>query len=333
MSNQPDNRIPIWLDCDPGQDDLHAIIMCRFHPKLNLLGITAVHGNTILENTFKNASRVLKACGVSTPNVYAGAEKPLLREKENASHIHGVTGLDGSSLLPDADPTILQPGVNGIKAMADAILASPQPVIVAAVGPVTNVALLVSTFPEVKSNIREVLIMGGGIAFGNVTPVAEFNIYADPEALQVVLQAGLSRVVLVPLDCTHQCNYTSDVQQKFTDMATPINPAFTQMINELTAFVRKSYVGYGLDPNDINWHDAIAVCHAIAPETFTDVPMYVSTIYGNKGPAEGQTVGDSRLLGGKSPNCLVAMKMDTDAFWVEMFESWKLAAQSSKLTL
>ncbi|PVU93565.1 hypothetical protein BB561_003205 [Smittium simulii] len=335
MASTSDNRIPIWLDCDPGQDDLHAIIMAKFHPKLNLLGISTVHGNTILENTFKNASRVLKVCGVSDIKVYAGAPKvnnrPLLREAKNASYIHGVTGLDGSDLLPEADLSLMQTGVNGIQAMAEAIIAHPEPVVLAAVGPLTNIALLVSTYPEAKANIREVLLMGGGIAFGNTTPVAEFNVYADPEALQVVLNAGLNRVVMVPLDCTHQSKYTPEKQQKFTDEISPINANFAKMINDLTNFVRKMYVGFGVDPNNINWHDAIAVYHCIAPETFKDVNMYVSTVYGHGVQGEGQTIGDSKGSTGKAVNCVVAMGMNDDLFFEEMFKAWKLAAESSIL--
>ncbi|OMH84857.1 hypothetical protein AX774_g1590 [Zancudomyces culisetae] len=311
--------------------DMHPFAHVEFHPKLKLLGITAVHGNATLDRTFKNASRVLKACNVKDVKVYAGAEKPLLKHKENATHIHGETGLDGSDLLPDEDYSLMQSGVNGIKAMAEGIMNSPEPVIVAAIGPMTNVALLLSTFPEVKSNIREVLIMGGGIGFGNVTKTAEFNIFADPEGLQVILQAGLDRVVMVPLDCTHKCSYTSEVQQKFTDMATPINPAFTKMINDLTAFVRKSYVNWGLDPEDMHWHDAIAVCHAVRPDAFDDVPMLVKTVCGENDPNNGQTVGDRHISEHKPANCIVSMDMNSEIFWEEMFKVWELAARSSDL--
>ncbi|OLY81279.1 hypothetical protein AYI68_g4619 [Smittium mucronatum] len=172
--------------------------------------------------------------------------------------------------------------------------------------------------------------MGGAIGLGNITAVAEFNVYADPEALQIVIQAGFKKVVMVPLNCTHMSKYTSDIQMKFTEMASQINPTFTRMVNELTAFVRNSYIGYGLDPENISWHDAIAIGHAVAPEKYTDVDMKVTVVYGNgAGISEGQTIGDSRS---SEKNCTVVMAMDTDHFWTEMFEAWRLAAQSSKMT-
>ncbi|OMJ26075.1 hypothetical protein AYI70_g459 [Smittium culicis] len=256
-----------------------------------------------------------------------------VRNREDAAHIHGETGLDGSDILPGPDVSLLEDKKNCFEAMRDAILSSPQPVVLAAVGPLTNIAILVMTYPEVTSNVREVLIMGGGIGTGNITPVAEFNIYADPEALQVVLQAEFKKVVMVPLNCTCLSNYTKEVQQRFTDMASKINPTFTQMINELTGFVRKSYIGYGLDPNLISWHDAIAVAHVVAPEgMYEDVDMKVTCVYGNcSGVAQGETIGDRRAPENEK-NCTVVMGMDIEHFWVEMFEAWRLAAMSSKLS-
>ncbi|PVU86428.1 hypothetical protein BB560_006725, partial [Smittium megazygosporum] len=256
---------------------------------------------------------------------------PILRTPENAAYIHGETGLGGSDLIPDADESIMDFNVGGVQAMADAIINSSEPVVLAAVGPLTNIALLLLTYPQAKKNIKEILIMGGGFGLGNVTPVAEFNIYADPEACQVVLNSGVERIVMVPLNCTHQSSYTREHQEKFTELITPINPNFARMINELTDYVRQKYVSWGLDPNSISWHDPIAVSHCIVPEAFEDVEMNVTTVFGHGVQGEGQTIGDPIMRHGKKPNCVVVMKMKDEAFFKEMFTAWEIAAKSSIL--
>ena len=192
--------IPLVIDTDPGIDDALAILLALASPEVDLRLVTTVHGNVELAQTTENALRVLHLAGRSDVPVAAGARESLVHpQPERAGHVHGAAGLGGVELPPSAAVVDPRPAV---VALAELLLTLPEPVTVAAVGPLTNIALLLRVFPEAAARIGRLVVMGGSAARGgNVTAAAEFNVWADPEAAQAVLTSALP-TLLVGLDVT-----------------------------------------------------------------------------------------------------------------------------------
>jgi pyrimidine-specific ribonucleoside hydrolase len=189
---------PILLDCDPGHDDAIALLLAVASPELELLGVTTVAGNQTVEKTTANAIRVLELVGSDVP-VAAGAGRPLVREPYVAAYVHGETGLDGPDLPPARREPVDQHAVDFLAERIDGAT-------LVATGPLTNVALLLA---REEASPERIVLMGGAIAEGNVTPAAEFNIWADPEAAARVFSSGLD-VTMVGLDVTHQALLTDE---------------------------------------------------------------------------------------------------------------------------
>ncbi|WEW55324.1 Uridine nucleosidase 1 [Emydomyces testavorans] len=274
-------KIPLWLDCDPGHDDAFAILLAAHHPQLKLLGITTVHGNASLENTTVNARSVLEAIGQPNIPVYPGSKKPFCRLAVHAPSIHGSSGIDGTDLLPvPKTPPVTD--TNPILAMRDALIAQPKNMAwVVATGALTNIALLFATFPEVADHVRGVSIMGGAIGdgfsgapiskrpgeecrIGNITPYAEFNIYADPEAAKSILTSPIlaPKTTLITLDLTHQVLATQKVQSLIlgTESMDDSKPSILRRIlHDLLTFFASTYdtvFGIAAGPP---LHDPVAV--------------------------------------------------------------------------
>ena len=206
--SSPGGRTPIILDCDPGHDDAIALLLALASPEVDLLGVTTVHGNQTLEKTTANALRVLDLVGRDDVPVAAGADRPLQRELIVASHVHGDSGLDGPVLPPPRRAALDEPAV---AFMERAIAASDAPVTLVPTGPLTNVALLLERTGG--ANVERIVLMGGAVAEGNMTPAAEFNIWADPEAAQAVFHAGID-TTMVGLDVTHLAVTTPALQEQ-----------------------------------------------------------------------------------------------------------------------
>ena len=212
----------IWLDCDPGHDDAMALLLAAHSPgALRLLGVSTVAGNQSVDKTTHNACRVLDAVGAAPAiKVVRGQDAPLLRPARHDPGIHGESGLDGSAILDGvrADPARLvsKAGTKGVMHMAESILGhTGGKVTLIATGALTNVALLLALYPEVKPALTEIVLMGGAMGIGNRHPVAEFNILCDPEAAQLVFTCGV-RVVMVPLEVTHTALATPEVMGRIT---------------------------------------------------------------------------------------------------------------------
>ncbi|POY72059.1 hypothetical protein BMF94_4929 [Rhodotorula taiwanensis] len=214
-------KIPVWLDCDPGHDDAVAILMALHLPQIDLLGISAVHGNASLHNTVRNAARCLLAFGsteqIERIQVYAGASEPLIRMSRVDNEIHGEDGLGGVEGLPDAsDPAVLAKleatrGQSAVLAIADAARALPKDkkLVLVATGSFTNAALFVSLFPDlVRDKVDKVVVMGGAEGRGNRSPTAEYNILTDPHAASILLNHEIS-VIMAPLNITHTAIFRS----------------------------------------------------------------------------------------------------------------------------
>jgi purine nucleosidase/pyrimidine-specific ribonucleoside hydrolase len=295
--------VPVILDCDPGHDDAIALMLTLASPELELLGVTTVAGNQTLEKTTANAIRVLDHIGRPSVPVSPGASRPLVREREVAANVHGETGLDG----PDLPPASREAGpAHAIDWIAEALAGSSSPVTLVATGPLTNVALLLARYPDVEGKLARIVLMGGAIAIGNVTPAAEFNIWADPEAAHRVFTSGLE-VTMVGLDVTHQALLTPAHAERLAAAGRA-----GKLVADLFAFYSRFHrERYGWEGAPV--HDAVAVAHVI-DETLLEVGPYGVRIDTGSELSRGRTYVDLHGSVGWSGNCRVATGIDADRF-------------------
>jgi purine nucleosidase len=192
--------IPLILDCDPGIDDFLAILMILAAPeRFNLLGISVTGGNVPLKYTVKNALKACELAGRREVKVYAGCPYPLLRPLELQDEVHGETGLKGYDL---PEPTMKVQETHGVDFLIDTIMNSTEKVTLATTAPLTNVALAIVREPRILENIEEIVTMGGSMGLGNITPAAEYNFYADPDAAYILYTCG-KKITTVSIDITH----------------------------------------------------------------------------------------------------------------------------------
>ena len=255
---------PIILDCDPGHDDAIALLLALASPELELLGVTTVHGNQTLEKTTANALRVLDLAGRDDIPVAAGADRPLERELTVASHVHGDSGLDGPA-LPPAEPRRRSASTPSTSWRGRSRRAR-RPVTLVPTGPLTNIALLLERTGG--ANVERIVLMGGAIAEGNMTPAAEFNIWADPEAAQAVFHAGLD-TTMIGLDVTHRRSRRPRLQERLRAAGT-IGAFVADLVDFFAVYHRETY---GWDGAPI--HDAVAVAHVIRPGLVTTIERNV----------------------------------------------------------
>jgi len=301
MSASP-TAIPIILDCDPGHDDAIALLLALASPEVELLGVTTVHGNQTLEKTTTNALRVLDLVGRGDVSVAPGADRPLVRELTVASHVHGESGLDGPSLPPAARTAL---GEHAVDFMERTIAASARPVTLVPTGPLTNIALLLERTGG--ANVERIVLMGGAIAEGNMTPAAEFNIWADPEAAQAVFSAGMAKT-MIGLDVTHKAVTTPALQERLVATG-PVGTFVADLVEFFAVYHREIY---GWDGAPI--HDAVAVAHVICPGLVTTVECNVEVELVSE-LCRGRTVVDLWRRTGREPNADVGVELDTDAFF------------------
>ncbi len=298
---------PVILDCDPGHDDAIALLLALASPELDVLGVTTVHGNQTLEKTTANALRVLDLVDRSDVPVAAGAERPLVRDLVVASHVHGESGLDGP-VLPPAGRAPLRD--HAVDFMERAIAASSTPVTVIPTGPLTNVALLLERTGG--ANVDRIVFMGGAIAEGNMTPAAEFNIWADPEAAASVLHSGID-TTMIGLDVTHLARTTPAVQARLR--ATGAAGAFVaDLIDFFAVYHRETY---GWDGAPI--HDAVAVAHVIRPGLVTVLDRNVEVEL-ESDLCRGRTVVDRWRRTERPANAHVGVDLDTGGFFELLVE-------------
>ena len=297
-------RRKIILDCDPGHDDAIALMMSAKHPSLELLGVTIVAGNQTLEKTLVNGLNVCQKLGLSVP-VYAGMKRPIMRQQIVAADIHGESGLDG----PVFDPLTKKPEPeHAVSYLIRTLMASEGDITLVAVGPLSNVAVAMRMEPGIVSKIREIVLMGGAYGTGNVTPSAEFNIYADPEAARVVFTSGVP-IVMMGLDLTNQTVCTADVIERMRNTGNRAGALFA----DIMSFTLKTQAEvYGLACGPV--HDATCIGYLIDPGCITTKDMYVE-IDVNEGPCYGRTVCDELGITGKTPNAKVGTRIDTPRFW------------------
>jgi inosine-uridine nucleoside N-ribohydrolase len=289
----------ILLDCDPGHDDAIALLLALASPELELLGVTTVAGNQTLEKTTANAIRLLEFVARTEVPVAAGADRPLIREQYVASYVHGETGLDGPDLPPANGPPLDR---HAVDFLADQIRGHGGEVTLVPTGPLTNVALLLALHPDARP--ERIVLMGGAIAEGNVTPAAEFNIWADPEAAARVFDSGLD-VTMVGLDVTHKALFTPAHTERLAGRV-------GRMVAELLEFYGHFHKEvYNFDGSPI--HDAVAVAHVIRDDIVKTEHLNTEIDVESE-LCRGRTVVDVWGRSGREPNSHVGVDIDADAF-------------------
>lgn len=275
------------IDTDPGVDDAFAIAIAALSEDVDLLGVTTVFGNVSLAATTRNALRLLELCGRSDVPVAAGADRPLIHpQAARAGHVHGPDGLSGrSSALPEPKRD-LEPG-GAVRLLLSLLEAADQPVTLAPIGPLTNIALLLAAHPQVKDKIARIVLMGGGVDRGNSTASAEFNIWSDPEAARRVLVEEDVPCVLVPLDLTYKCAVDTAWLAKLASHGR-VGAALEALTPAYLASYRRS-----LGWDGIVLHDAVAVAEAISPGILR-TESYPIEVECSFGPGRGATLVDRR---------------------------------------
>lgn len=307
--------IPLILDCDPGHDDALAMILAAYNPALNLLGITTVSGNGGIAKVTLNARRVATLANINVP-IAEGAGKAILGAIEEASDIHGESALDGAEL---PEPKMELSKLHAVDLIAKLIMEHSEPVTLVATGPLTNIALFLKMYPQLKNRVSEIVFMGGSAGRGNRTPYAEFNIWMDPEAADVVLRSGLP-LTMCGLDVTHQALVTKDVFAALTDMKNPLS----ETIIGLLKFFAKTYDEVFEMP-DPPLHDPVAI--ALLIDRTVVKSRYVNVQVELSGPlTRGATVVDIYQRLGEPANCNVALELDADKFWSLMLDAIRKAA-------
>ncbi|MFN8631740.1 MAG: nucleoside hydrolase [Chloroflexota bacterium] len=303
-----DHPLPLIIDSDPGLDDALAIGLACASPEVKLLAVTTVGGNADVTRCTENALRLLHAYGRDDVPVAEGAAGAMLGDVVRATEVHGVSGVGNTQLPPS--PNQARPE-GAIALMAQLIADSPEPVAIAPIGPLTNIALLLRIYPHLAPKIAHICLMGGSIGEGNTTAAAEFNIIADPEAADVVFRSGVP-ITMIGLDVTHMALLDRAASQALRDLRNESG----RIAAELT--------DHALDRN-LEWsgatstaiHDAVAIAHFLVPDLVAVAPYHVA-VETSHGPARGRTVCDGvpyRLKRrGLAPNADVGIVIDRRRF-------------------
>lgn len=297
--------LPIILDCDPGHDDAIAMVLALASPELDVKAITASAGNQTPDKTLRNVLRMLTLLRRQDIPVAGGARKPLMRELIIAENVHGESGLDGPAL---PEPDFTPQACTAVELMAKTLRESPQPVTIVATGPQTNVALLLNSHPELHDKIARIVLMGGAMVLGNWQPAAEFNIYVDPEAAEIVFQSGIP-VVMAGLDVTHRAQIHGLDIERFRQVGNPVATIVAELLDFFMEYHKDAKWGFTGAP----LHDPCTIAWLLKPELFTSVERWVGVETQGK-YTQGMTVIDYYFLTGKQPNTTVLLDIDRERF-------------------
>lgn len=287
---------PIIIDTDPGIDDAAAISFALNHPEFDLEMISTVNGNVGIEKTTANALKIKRFFNSDVP-VHRGASQPLLSAIVDASEVHGESGMEGYT-FPEINESDLD-STHAVEAMRDILLKSETPITLIPIGPLTNIALLLMTYPEVKAYIKEIVLMGGSASRGNVTPLAEFNIYCDPEAAQIVFNSGLP-ITMIGLDVARSSSLTHETINEL------------KSINETGKMLHQLFKHYRGDDFEkgINVYDAYTLLYLLHPEHFVvrEADVQIET--------DGKLTRGASVVDFKSqfPNTTVVMSVQANIF-------------------
>ncbi len=298
----------VIIDCDPGVDDAIALLLA-FGAQMLVMGVTTVAGNVPLSLTYGNARKICELAGREVP-VFAGCPRPLIRPLATAEEVHGATGLQGADL---PEPRGKGRSQHSVDFLIQQLLSAPAPITVAALGPLTNLAVALIQCPQIANQIAQLVIMGGAMGQGNITPSAEFNIYVDPHAAHVVLSAGIP-TTLITLDVTHQVLTTPERLAAIRAIGNPVSTAAAGM---LAFYGQSDLARYGLPGGPL--HDPCVIAYLLKPQLFTtrSVPVTVE-LTGEQ--TMGRTVVD--WYGGDSEAAIqVAETVDAEGVYALLLEA------------
>lgn len=295
----------IILDCDPGHDDALAMMMAIASPKIDLAAVTTSAGNQTPDKTLNNAMRMLTLMKHEEIPVAGGNHTPLVKPLETAGNVHGKSGLDGAEL---PDPDFKPQNMTAIELMAKTIQESNEKVTLVVTGPMTNAAIFLRVYPELTSKIERIVFMGGAMGLGNWTPSVEFNIFVDPEAAKIVLNAGIP-LTMAPLNVTHKAQILKDEIKKVDTINNPVAHAFYGLLNFFEIYHEAPKWGFKGAP----LHDPCTLAWLIDPSMFESKLMNVDVETQGE-LTTGETVCDYYELTGKPKNTDVLLNLDRSRF-------------------
>jgi inosine-uridine nucleoside N-ribohydrolase len=318
------DKIPLIIDCDPGIDDAFAIYYAFAQKRFDVKAIIPVAGNVPLEMTLANACNLVHHAGVDVP-VYMGADGPLMGEKIEAKYAHGVNGL-GGFVFPSESRAALKDG-NVVDVYARLLNEAPEPIVIAAVGPLTNLAKLLMAYPGIESKIKALYVMGGGVSRGNITTMAEFNIAADPLSAKIVFRANIDTYI-VPLEATETAYFDKPFMAALRDSNAKLATTLFEIVDakakynalpeadrarfgELQAFLKTAFDDLP-ENHRFYLHDMVTLAALIIPEAFAISEHHVDVeLYGDL--TKGMTVFDTRTFRQQTPNAKLVLIKDRDA--------------------
>lgn len=297
------SKIPVWIDCDTGIDDSLALLVANRLDALEIVGLSTLSGNVHLEKATKNTRKICDLMGKHYP-VYPGADRPILRPYRHGEEFHGPDGLGGAPL---PEPSYAAQTVPMWDALYEAAKRYEGKLVLVTTGPMTNLAIALGKYPELAELLERHVFMGGAVVGGNCSPCAEYNIYADPEAAQIVCRSGI-KMVMCPLDVTHQAYLTAEDLDALGEKDTPV----TRFVRKSSAWPLPKNLAQGLP--GLAEHDVCPLLYLAHPELFRgeEAGVFVET------QAEltlGKTVTD--LYSDKQfdrHNAFVLLKLDRPRF-------------------
>ena len=299
----------IILDCDPGHDDAVAIMLATAHNNIEILGITCVAGNATLANTKINALKVCSLISDVEIPIFAGADKPLYYDLITAEHVHGKSGLD-----TDGQPINITKGYNiqemhAVDFIINTCHEQSDPIYICPLGPLTNIALALQKDPSIKPKIKEIVFMGGAaMCLGNITPIAEFNIYVDPHAANIVLNSDI-KIVMFGLDVTHKVNVNDRIINDIRSNLNKSSLLFAELMNFYSKTHRKVFE---IDESPL--HDPCVIGYLIDENIFSGKFVNVQ-VEEDSLLTRGKTVTDWLNVTKRKPNCHVMIDANSDKFF------------------
>ena len=302
----------IVIDTDPGQDDAVAILLALASPELDVLGLTAVAGNVPLPLTQKNCLIICELAGRTDVKVFAGCDAPISRKLVTAEHVHGKTGLDGPQM---ADPVMELQGTHAVDFIISTLRAEPSgTVTLCPLGPLTNIAKAFSQAPDIIERVQEIVLMGGAyFQVGNITPAAEFNIYVDPEAAEIVINSG-APLVMMPLDVTHKALTNRARVEAFRNIGNEVGRMVAAWTDFFERYDKEKYGSEGAP-----LHDPCVIAYLLKPDLFSGRHVNVEVETGSE-LTLGMTVADWWRVTDRTPNAMFMGDLDADGFFALLTE-------------
>ena len=298
----------IIIDTDPGQDDAVAILLALASPdEIDLLGVVAVAGNVPLPLTQKNARIICELAGRPDMPVFAGCDAPMSRKLVTAEHVHGKTGLDGPQL---PEPTMPLQGKHGVDFIIETLRAEPaRTVTLVPIGPLTNIAVAFERAPDIIKRVQEIVLMGGAyFEVGNITPAAEFNIYVDPEAAEIVFKSGV-KLTVMPLDVTHKALTSAEWINDIKALGTEVGRMVAEWTDFFERFDTEKYGSKGAP-----LHDPCTIAYLIQPDLFEG--RFINVEIETKSELTlGMTVADWWRVSGRAENAMFMGSVDAKGFF------------------